>query len=134
MFKFVCLGTLLCALAIVVSSSIGQSPQETKPFNDDRIVAIESELSALTERLKKMERVAEHQDRLQTLAFPLANHDAIAIRPTLERLLARSVNLGLSIGADTRSNRIVGTGTDTQLSQLTLLITLIDAGLIQPQE
>ncbi len=81
-----------------------------------------------------MERVEEHHGKLKTFGYPLANHDANAIRPTLERLLTRSVNMGLSIGADTRSNRIIGTGTDIELSQLTLLVTLIDEGLIQPQD
>ncbi len=81
-----------------------------------------------------MERVAELQAKPKTLAYPLRNCDAIAIRPILERLLTRSVNHGLSIGADTRSNRIVATGTHAQLSNLTLLVTLIDGGLIQPQK
>ncbi|QDV46671.1 hypothetical protein Enr13x_65800 [Stieleria neptunia] len=132
MFKYVCLGTLLCALTFGVASSIGQTPQETKPSGDDRIVALEKELSALTERMKELERAAGPQDKQKSFAYFFTNHDVIAIQPKLERLLTRSVNLGLSIGVDARSNRIVATGTEIQLSQLTLLVTLIDEGMIQP--
>ncbi|MCS7467323.1 hypothetical protein NZK35_11775 [Stieleria sp. ICT_E10.1] len=88
-FRYFCLGTLLCALTLGVAPSTGQTPQETKPSSDDRIVALEKELSAVTQRLKKMERVAGHQDKQKAFAYSLADHDAIVIQPILERLLRR---------------------------------------------
>tara|TARA_R110002049_G_scaffold72490_1_gene186923 strand:+ start:7144 stop:7518 length:375 start_codon:yes stop_codon:yes gene_type:complete len=124
----------LFALSFSVSASIGQLPQEVRPSSDDRIAALENEVSALAGRVKELERLAEHQDMRMTFTYSLSESEANAIRPSLERLLARSVSLGLLIGADTRANRIVGTGTETQLSQLAPLVALIDGGLIQPEK